>query len=129
MKVNGTIEVIFAEAVVSEKFRKREFVVKTSDQYPQLILLQVINDKCSLLDYYQVGSEVEASINIKGRKWTDKNGVDKYFVTLEAWSLSMPKEVDNTEKFDAKSYATKEADKMFENDIINDLTDEDEFPF
>ena len=37
MEVKGTNKAIFAEQVISDKFRKREFVLTTNDKYPQEI--------------------------------------------------------------------------------------------
>jgi hypothetical protein len=31
---------------------------------------------------------VDAFINIRGREWTDRNGVRKFFNTLEAWQVT-----------------------------------------
>ena len=39
MKVTGTIKLINAEQVISEKFRKREFVITTEDNYPQDMMI------------------------------------------------------------------------------------------
>jgi hypothetical protein len=88
MEVKGTIKVINATKVVSEKFSSREFVVETEEQYPQLISMQVTNAKCPVLDGYAVGDKVTASINLRGRKWTNKEGVDRYFNTIECWKIS-----------------------------------------
>jgi hypothetical protein len=88
MEVKGTIRVINATKVVSEKFSSREFVVETEEQYPQLISMQVTNAKCPLLDGYAVGDKVTASINLRGRKWTNKEGVDVYFNTIECWKIN-----------------------------------------
>jgi hypothetical protein len=88
MELKGTIRVINATKVVSEKFSSREFVVETEEQYPQLISMQVTNTKCPVLDGYAVGEKVTASINLRGRKWTNKDGVDVYFNTIECWKIN-----------------------------------------
>lgn len=85
--IKGRVSVIGATQQVSDKFTKRDFVIETTDQYPQLISLQVTQDKCGLLDTIRLGSEITAHVNIRGRKWTDKEGVDKYFNTLECWKI------------------------------------------
>ena len=73
---------------VSEKFSKREFVVTdASGMYPQDIMFQATQDKCSLLDGYQSGDQVEVSFNLRGREWTSPAGEVKYFNTLEAWRI------------------------------------------
>jgi len=89
MQVAGKIVAIMPTQVVSEKFSKREFVVETPDQYPQQILFQLTQDKCSLLDSLQVGQEVDVHLNIRGRSWQNPQGETKYFNTLEAWKIDV----------------------------------------
>ena len=81
IKINDTRQ-------VSDKFAIREFVVEeSSSQYPQLIQMQVTQDKCVLLDGFTLGQDVSINFNIKGREWTSPAGDVKYFTTLEAWKL------------------------------------------
>ena len=88
METTGTIKVIQETQVVSDKFRKREFVLTTegTTPYPQHVSFQVTQDKCDLLDTYQVGQSVKVQFNLRGREWNGPQGV-KYFNTLEAWKL------------------------------------------
>ena len=87
MQVAGKLVVINATQVVSEKFSKRTFVIETADQYPQQIEFQLTQDKCDYLDAYKVGEQVNVSLNIRGRAWTNPQGEVKYFNTLEAWKI------------------------------------------
>lgn len=87
-KLTGTVKVVNSTVQVSEKFSKREFVVTdTSSMYPQDILFQATQDKCSLLDAVQPGEQVEVSFNLRGREWTSPQGEIRYFNTLEAWRV------------------------------------------
>jgi hypothetical protein len=88
IKITGQVYHIGEVEQVSKKFRKREFVVKTVEQYPQFVLLQVVNDRCDLLDSLRLNDNVNAFINIRGREWTDRNGARKFFNTLEAWQVT-----------------------------------------
>ena len=87
MQVAGRLIVVNSTQVVSEKFSKRTFVVETADQYPQQIEFQLTQDKCDYLDQYKVGEQVNVSLNIRGRAWTNPQGEVKYFNTLEAWKI------------------------------------------
>ena len=87
MQVTGNIKVIKETNQVSDKFAKREFVITTNDMYPQDILIQMTQDKCSLLDNYKVGQDVTVSINLRGREWTSPQGEVKYFNTIEGWRI------------------------------------------
>lgn len=83
----GRIAVLKPTQVVSDKFSKREFVIETEGQYPQLIPMEFQQDKCSMLDGFKVGQSVTVGCNVKGRKWTSPQGEDKYFITLHAWTI------------------------------------------
>jgi hypothetical protein len=87
-KLSGIVKVVNPTVQVSEKFAKREFVVTdASSMYPQDIMFQSTQDKCSLLDNVQVNEQVEVSFNLRGREWTSPQGEVKYFNTLEAWRI------------------------------------------
>ena len=87
-KLSGIVKVVSPTVQVSEKFAKREFVVTdASSMYPQDIMFQSTQDKCSLLDNVQVNDQVEVSFNLRGREWTSPQGEVKYFNTLEAWRI------------------------------------------
>jgi len=87
-KLTGSIKIIKDTVQISEKFAKREFVVSdTSNMYPQDILFQLVQDKCSILDQYSENDQVEVSFNLRGREWTSPQGEVKYFNTLDAWRI------------------------------------------
>ncbi len=87
-KLNGIVKVVSPTVQVSEKFAKREFVVTdASSMYPQDIMFQLTQDKCSLADSIQVNDQIEVSFNLRGREWTSPQGEVKYFNTLEAWRI------------------------------------------
>ena len=87
-KLTGTVKVIKDTVQISEKFAKREFVINdASSMYPQDIMFQSVQDKCSMLDGYTEGENVEVSFNLRGREWTSPQGEVKYFNTLDAWRI------------------------------------------
>ena len=88
MEVTGVIKVIEATQQVSDKFKKKEFVLELDGQYPQPILMQLVNDKCSLLDNIYAGTKVTVAYNLKGREWNSPQGETKYFNTIEAWKIT-----------------------------------------
>lgn len=86
--LTGILKVKNAEQQISEKFKKREFVITdNSSQYPQQISLQLTQDKCSLIDGYKVGDEIKVHFNLRGREWTNPQGEVKFFNSLEAWKI------------------------------------------
>lgn len=83
MEVKGKIKIVYETQTFESGFQKREFVVTTQEQYPQDIKLELYKDKCSLLEDYPVGSDVVVKFNLRGSEYQDK-----YYVNLNAWSIS-----------------------------------------
>ena len=109
-KLTGVLKVVKDTIQVSDKFSKREFVLTdASTMYPQDISFQLTQDKCSMLDNFMEGQEVEVSFNLRGREWTSPQGEVKFFNSLEAFrvesnqpmSKPAPKKVVETEEDDA----------------------------
>jgi len=87
LKLTGRIIAIEEMQQVTDSFCKREFVIETDENYPQLVKFEFTQDKCSTLDTEQVGNEVTVNFNVRGRAWENKQGKTVYFVTLQAWRL------------------------------------------
>lgn len=68
-------------------FRKREVVVTTEEQYPQHILVEFVQDKCDLLNSFQLGQNVKIGINLRGREWVNPQGETKYFNSVQGWCI------------------------------------------
>ena len=89
MEVTGKIKMIDqTKEVGSAGFKKRDVVVTTDEQYPQHILVQFVQDKCDLLNNYQVGEAVKIDINLRGREWTNPQGETVYFNTIQGWRIA-----------------------------------------
>ena len=123
MNIVGKLIEIFDTQQISDSFKKREFVVEYSEnpQYPELIKFELIQDKCSLLDSYSKGNEIDVSFNLKGRKWS-KDGKDMYFTTLQAWRLEAAKSGQDAP-------ATTNTDVPPEPEWLSDTKDEGDLPF
>ncbi|MET0758991.1 MAG: DUF3127 domain-containing protein [Flavobacterium sp.] len=88
MEVTGKIKMLGeSKNVGSGSFLKRELVVTTDEQYPQHILVEFVQDKCDLLNSFNVGEAVKVSINLRGREWVDPQGVTKYFNAIQGWRV------------------------------------------
>jgi hypothetical protein len=88
LQITGVLKVKNNEQVVSDRFKKREFVLTdNASQYPQYILFQLTQDKCALLDAINVGEEITVFFNLKGREWKSPQGEIKFFNSLEAWKI------------------------------------------
>jgi len=103
-EIKGSVKVLNETNVISEKFKKREFVITDdSSQYPQDIQLQLTQDNCDKLNGVSVGDRLLVKFNLRGRAWNDpKTGSDRYFNSLDAWfiqkeeSTPAPQPISNT---------------------------------
>ena len=91
-EIKGKLIEKFETVEVTDTFKKREFVLEKEENvggkiYTETIKFQVTQDKCYVLDGFEVGKEVEVSFNVKGRKW-EKEGKVNYFNNLECWKIS-----------------------------------------
>ena len=73
----------------SNGFKKRELVITTEEQYPQNILVEFIQDKCEILNSFQIGNNVKIGINLRGREWTNPEGQVKYFNSIQGWRIDL----------------------------------------
>jgi len=76
---------------VSERFKKREFVLDITEEvngnaYPNFAKLQAVQNRCELLDGFSEGDTVKVSFNIRGNKW-EKDGKVNYITSLDAWRI------------------------------------------
>lgn len=88
MEVTGKIKLINeTQTFGASGFRKRELVLTTSETYPQDIMIEFVQDKCDILNNYQVGQDVKISINLRGREWINPEGEAKYFNSIQGWRI------------------------------------------
>jgi hypothetical protein len=89
METTGRIHALFETQQVTERFRKREFVVELADnpRYPQYVQFQLTGDRCEALDGYSVGDEVKVEFSLRGREWKSPKGELKYFNSLDVWTI------------------------------------------
>lgn len=83
-ELEGKLKVIEEVQTFASGFSKREFVVEVEDgKYPQLIKFDLLKDKTSLIDGFQIGDDLHVTFDIGGREY---NG--RYYVNLNAWKLA-----------------------------------------
>ena len=98
MEVSGKIKWLDeTKTYGTNGFRKREVVITTEEQYPQHILLEFIQDKCDLLNAFQIGQNVKIGINLKGREWINPEGETKYFNSIQGWRIEAITTFTNSE--------------------------------
>jgi hypothetical protein len=98
MEVSGKIKWLDETKTYGNNgFRKREVVITTEEQYPQHILVEFIQDKCDLLNAFQMGQNVKIGINLRGREWVNPQGETKYFNSIQGWRIEAAEASSNQE--------------------------------
>lgn len=88
MELQGKIKMIDeTKTFGTNGFRKRELVITTEEQYPQVIMIEFVQDKTDLLNAFKVGQDVKVSINVRGREWVNPQGETKYFNSIQGWRV------------------------------------------
>ncbi len=88
MELQGIVYHIGEEININNSFSERRLVIKTEEQYPQLIELQFTQGKCnSDLDNLKFEQRIKIQINIRGREWINPQGEKKYFNSIQAWKI------------------------------------------
>ncbi len=82
-EISGKIIEIYDEVQISDRFKKREFVIEKNESgFTDQVKFQLVQDKTPLITNFSKGDEVSVSFNIRGNKWKDT-----YFVNLQAWRI------------------------------------------
>ena len=118
MQVSGKIKLINDTQTFGSGFRKREVVITTDEQYPQMLMIEFVQDKVDILEAYKVGQDVTISINLRGREWINPEGVAKYFNSITGWRIEA-----------TAPAAGGEAPATFETTSIAQNEEPDDLPF
>jgi hypothetical protein len=89
MKITAVLESKNDTVQVTETFKRRVFTVTywNNPEHTEYISFELLQDRCKILDSFEKGDTVVVSFNLKGRKWVNNEGVEKYFNTLQAWNI------------------------------------------
>ena len=90
-EIIGRIVDILPVNQVSDKFRKREFVIEKKESggsavFVDFIKFQLVQDKCDLINESFLNEDVKIWFNLKGNRW-ERDGKINYFTNLDAWKI------------------------------------------
>lgn len=90
MEIRGKVHEIGDVQQVTDTFKKRDLIVQYAEnpQFVEYIRFEATQDRTALFDSLNVGDEVEVSFNLRGRPWTNRDGVTSYFNSLVAWRVA-----------------------------------------
>lgn len=84
MEISGKVHQLGDTQTVGSAgtFKKRTIVIATNEQYVQYVPIDFVQDKCDILNSYNIGDNVKVSINIKGNEYQGK-----YFCSIQGWKI------------------------------------------
>ncbi len=90
-EITGKVIEISPVNQVSDKFRKREFVIEKKESggsgvFIDYIKFQLVQDKCDLINESFLNEEIKVTFNLKGNRW-ERDGKVSYFTNLDAWKI------------------------------------------
>ena len=90
-EITGKVIDILPVNQVSDKFRKREFVIEKKESggsavFVDYIKFQLVQDKCELVNDSFLNEDVKIWFNLKGNRW-EREGKVNYFTNLDAWKI------------------------------------------
>lgn len=122
MEITGKIKKIDeTKTYGASGFRKREVVVETNEQYPQPLLVEFVQDKCDLLNNFNLGQEVKISINLRGREWINPKGEAVYFNSIQGWRIEALSTATNSDVPDLPPLEDFDSVSDFDTDEPDDL--------
>ncbi|HQG36588.1 MAG TPA: DUF3127 domain-containing protein [Bacteroidales bacterium] len=104
-ELTGKVVNVFPVVKLSDKFRKREFVIEKKETggdnvYIDYVKFQLVQEKCELIDDSFLNEDVRVWFSIKGNRW-EKDGKVNYFTNLDAWKIEKitgTKEINKNEE-------------------------------
>ena len=126
LSTEGKLKRIHEEQIINERFKKREFVIETEEQYSQTLIFQLVQDKTNIIDNFKIGDKIEVYFNLRGREWQrDTDSEIRVFNTLDAWRIEKLTENDSiTSEVNDQNIDTATTSE----NILKD-EDEDDLPF
>lgn len=123
-ELSGKVIDILPVNQVSDKFKKREFVVERKETggstvFIDYIKFQLLQDRCDLINESYLNEEVKVTFNIKGNKW-ERDGKVNYFTNLDAWKL---------ERIQVSEGADNQTPPGDFDNMPQDITELDDLPF
>lgn len=108
----------------SERFKNRSGEMQTSTEWHKVVLFRRLAEIAS--QYLRKGSAAYFEGQLKTRKWSDKNGLDRYTTEIEVHELKLLDRVDES------SDSAKPIAKVVSNLVKNNyqpVIDDDDPPF
>lgn len=91
LELTGKLHVKYDTQQVNDRFRKREFVMELAEEingnvYTNYAKMQLVQNKCDILDRFNEGDNIKVSFNVKGNRW-ERDGKVNFITNLDAWRI------------------------------------------
>jgi hypothetical protein len=122
-EIVGKVVDILPVIQVSDKFRKREFVIEKKESggggavFIDYLKFQLVQDKCELINESYLQEEIKIWFNLKGNKW-ERDGKVNYFTNLDVWKIEKASSSNHEQQ---TQRPTKLEDIPPENEELSDL--------
>lgn len=90
MQLKGKVHEVGQTQNVTESFKKRDIIIAYAEnpQFVEYIRFEATQDNVSKFDSLSIGDDVEVEFNLRGRPWTNKDGITTYFNSLVIWKVT-----------------------------------------
>jgi hypothetical protein len=121
-EISGKVIDISPVNQVSDKFKKREFVIEKKETggaavFIDYLKFQLVQDKCDLINESFLNEEIKIWFNLRGNRW-ERDGKVNYFTNLDVWKIEKVSSPGRDQNI--PSHKTLE-DIPPENDELSDL--------
>lgn len=114
---HGILEQIGDTEIKSDRFRAREFVVKSiEDTYPQTIKFQLTQHRCEMIDQFTCGEILDIKFVLSGREWNGRVFINLNVLAVD--NISRKRNNVNRDSVIAPEFRNKEFDEIpFEDEV------------
>ena len=127
-RIRGSLYKKEDEQMISDNFKKRVFVLEVYDNpvYKDYISFDLIQEKCSFIDGFNIGDFLIVDFNIKGREYKKEGSKDRYFITLQAWRVAKD---ETSLSPDANNSNVNMNNSQNTDSNLSNTVEEDDLPF
>jgi len=130
-EIEGRIYLKRDTQVISDKFKKREFILEVTESYndklfTKTIPFELVQNSVDKLDYVGVGDKVKVSFSLDGREWAPKEEPEKkrYFGSNKAFHIQSLQVRQETQ-----ADVAQEQVNQLVNESVSGPEEEDDLPF
>ena len=127
LEIKGTIKKIGELETFPSGFQKRMVLVTTDETYPQDLPVDFTQSASDMPEQYKEGEQVKVSINLRSNSWTNPQGQEKHFPSINGWRIERLEDEGNAKAEPSGKVPTATPHEAFghEKKSFAEETDED----